>query len=218
MTGTFWLNNPAVLLDKDKLMQLWPGKGESLEAKLNSITRLVILLTIIGFVLTRSFKILISAVVTLVIIVIMYNTEKKKKVKKEINKKIVKEGFTNRQLYKQNQGSFTNPTKKNPLMNVLLPEIKYNPQRKAAAPSFNPAVEEQINESAGNVGPDPRLFLDLGDSISFEQSMQRFYTTANSRVANDQTAFAKFCYGDMPSCKDGDGLQCVKDNSRWINY
>ena len=218
MAGTFWLNNPSVLLDKDKLIQLWPSKGESLEAKLNAITRLVILLTVIGFVLTRSFKILISAVVTLVIIVIMYKTEKKNKVKKEINKKIVKEGFTNRQLYKQNQGSFTNPTKKNPLMNVLLPEIKYNPQRKAGAPSFNPTVEEKINESAGNVGPDPRLFLDLGDSISFEQSMQRFYTTANSRVANDQTAFAKFCYGDMPSCKDGDGLQCVKDNHRWINY
>ena len=61
-------------------------------------------------------------------------------------------------------------------------------------------------------------YVDLGDSINFEQSMQRFYTTANSRVANDQTAFAKFCYGDMPSCKEGDGLQCVKDNHRWINY
>ena len=107
---------------------------------------------------------------------------------------------------------------KNPLGNVLLPEIKYNPKRPAAAPSFNPEVEKEINTSAGNVGPDPRLFLDLGDTLSFEQPMQRFYTTANSRVANDQTAFAKFCYGDMPSCKEGNGLQCLKDNPRWINY
>ena len=114
--------------------------------------------------------------------------------------------------------SVTMPTKKNPLMNVLLPEIKYNPEREAAAPSFNPAVEEKINESAGNVGPDPKLFLDLGDAISFEQSMQRFYTTANSRVSNDQTAFAKFCYGNMPSCKSGDDVACLKENPRWINY
>ena len=114
--------------------------------------------------------------------------------------------------------TFTQPTKKNPLMNVLLPEIKYDPERKAAAPSFNPQVEKEINDSAGNVGPDPKLFLDLGDAISFEQSMQRFYTTANSRVANDQTAFAEFCYGNMPSCKSGDNSACMKNNPRWINY
>lgn len=218
MTSTFWLNNPSVLLDKDEITRLWPDKNLSLGSKLNAITRLVLLLTIVGFTLTRSLKIVISAAITLVVIVIIYKTEKRNDIKKEINKKIVKEGFTNKKLYKKHKQQFTNPTKKNPLMNVLLPEIKYNPERKAGAPSFNPAVEEKINESAGNVGPDPRLFLDLGDTINFEQSMQRFYTTANSRVANDQTAFAKFCYGDMPSCKAGDGLQCVKDNHRWINY
>ena len=139
-------------------------------------------------------------------------------IKKKIKEQIVKEGFTNPNLYKATKRSFTTPTVKNPLGNVLLPEIKYNPKRPAAAPSFNPEVEKEINKSAGNVGPDPRLFLDLGDTLSFEQSMQRFYTTANSRVANDQTAFAKFCYGDMPSCKEGNGLQCLKDNPRWINY
>ena len=46
---------------------------------------------------------------------------------------------------------------------------------------------------AGNVGPDPRLFLDLGDSISFEQSMRNFYSTPNTTVGgDDQTAFAKY--------------------------
>jgi len=48
--------------------------------------------------------------------------------------------------------------------------------------------------------------------------MRQFYPTANTKIPNDQTAFAEFCYGNMPSCKDGTGLQCVKDNSRWINY
>lgn len=218
MPHTFWLNNPSVLLDKDHLTEIWPEKSDSIESKLNAFTRLVVILTIVGFVLTGSVKVLVSAIITIVIIAILYKTRKHHDVKKELNRKIVKEGYTNRTLYKKTKQAFTNPTKKNPMMNVLLPEIKYNPKRKAAAPAFNPVVEEKINTSAGNVGPDPRLFLDLGDSINFEQGMQRFYTTANSRVANDQTAFAKFCYGDMPSCKDGDGLQCVKDNKRWINY
>ena len=103
-------------------------------------------------------------------------------------------------------------------MNVLLTDIKDDPKRKSAAPSFNKQVEKEINESAGNVGPDPKLFLDLGDAISFEQSMQRFYTTANSRVANDQTAFAEFCYGSMISCKEGNEFACARNMSRHTNY
>jgi hypothetical protein len=175
-------------------------------------------LTIIGFFTSGFFKILVSAGITLVIIVMMYKSKRKESVKKKIKDQIVKEGFTNPNLNKASKQSFTMPTMKNPLGNVLLTDIKDDPKRPAAAPSFNPEIEKKINTSAGNVGPDPRLFLDLGDTLSFEQSMQRFYTTANSRVANDQTAFAKFCYGDMPSCKEGNGLQCLKDNPRWINY
>ena len=218
MTKSFWLNNPKILFDKKHIGELWPTKDLDYTDKLNAVTRLVIILAIFGLITGNYMKILMATFVTLVIIVIMYNSKKSQSIKDKIKKKIVKEGFANPAVLNMKKPSVTMPTKKNPLMNVLLPEIKYNPEREAAAPSFNPAVEEKINESAGNVGPDPKLFLDLGDAISFEQSMQRFYTTANSRVANDQTAFAKFCYGNMPSCKSGDDVACLKENPRWINY
>ena len=78
--------------------------------------------------------------------------------------------------------------------------------------------EKKINRKAGNVGPDPRLFLDLGDSISFEQSMRNFYSTPNTKVCNDQTAFAKYLYGEMPSCKEGNEFQCMKDNYRYTLF
>jgi hypothetical protein len=217
MINTFWLNNPTILLNNKHIMEIWPSKDLDYVGKLNAVTRLVLLLTILGFFTSGFFKILMSAAITLVIIILMYKT-KGGVINKKIKTKIVKEGFTNPMGLKVINPSFTKPTPKNPFMNVLLPEIKYNPKRPAGAPAFNPVVEKEINTSAGNVGPDPRLFLDLGDTLSFEQSMQRFYTTANSRVENDQNAFAQFCYGDMPSCKEGDGLQCVKDNPRWINY
>jgi len=218
MTNTFWLNNPTILFNNDHITELWPSSNLDYVSELNAVTRLVILLTIIGFFTSGFFKILVSAGITLVIIAMMYKSKRKGDVKNKIKDQIVKEGFSNPNLYTAPKSSFTMPTSKNPMGNVLLTEIKYNPKRPAAAPSFNPEVEKKINKSVGNVGPDPRLFLDLGDTLSFEQSMQRFYTTANSRVANDQTAFAKFCYGDMPSCKEGNGLQCLKDNPRWINY
>lgn len=218
MTNTFWLNDPTILFNKEYITELWPTEKLSLAAKLNAITRTVIILGILGYLVTRSFKIPISAAVTLIILIIIYKTQKNSKKKDRYTKNLVKEGFANLPLYQNTQEQFTRPVPSNPLMNVLLPEISDNPTRNAAAPSFNPVVEKEINESAGNVGIDPRLFVDLGDKLSFENSMRQFYSTANTRVPNDQTAFAEFCYGNMPSCKEGDGLQCIKDNPRWINY
>jgi hypothetical protein len=213
MTNTFWLNKPLILIDKDHITEIWPTKDLDYSGKLNAITRLILILSVFGIIAGDVLKIIVVTLITLVIIVIMHNLKKNTVVKDKI-----KENFISMPKLEKKEEMFTKPTKNNPMMNVLLPEIKYNPERKAAAPSFNPEIEKDINESAGNVGPDPKLFLDLGDAMSFEQSMQRFYTTANSRVENDQNAFAKFCYGDMPSCKSGDNVSCLKENPRWINY
>lgn len=217
MSEVFWFNNPKILFDKNHIGELWPNKSLDYVSKLNAVTRLVIILALFGLVTGNYMKILMATAVTLVIIIIMHNSKKSESIKKQLKDKIIKEGFSNYQPNIEINPKVTQPTKNNPLMNVLLTDIKYNPERPAAQPSFEPEVETKINESAGNVGPDPKLFTDLGDAISFEQSMQRFYTTANSRVANDQTAFAEFCYGNMPSCKSGDSVSCLKENPRWIN-
>ena len=218
MSNTFWLNNPSVLVDKDHLTEIFPSSNLSYVEKLNAITRLIVIVSVLGYLITRSMPILISAAGTIVVIAIIYKTQQHKRVKTSINKQALKEGFANSANYEKHKTNFTEPTKKNPLMNVLLTDINDKPKRKPAAPSFNRNVEKKINEKAGNVGVDPKLFLDLGDSIGFEQSMRNFYSTPNTKVCNDQTAFAKFCYGDMPSCKEGDAFQCTKDNQRYTLY
>jgi hypothetical protein len=38
----------------------------------------------------------------------------------------------------------------------------------------------------------------------------------NTRVTNDQGAYADYLYGSMPSCKDGNAFACVQDNLRYI--
>ena len=203
MSETFWLNDPSILMNKKYMTNLWPKKGESFEQKLNAMTRLVILLTILGYLFTFSTKLLVSGIITIVIIVVLYKTQKEKQTSQKI-KTALREGFTNPDMYAMTKSHFTQPTSQNPLMNVQLPEIKYNPKRKAAAPSFNPAVETEINDSVKK-NLDPRLFQDLGDNINFDASMRNFYSTANTQVPNDQNAFAEFCYGDMKSCRGGDG-------------
>ena len=134
------------------------------------------------------------------------------------------EGFTNPKVYNALKGNFTNPTKTNPLMNVLLPEIQDDPKRKMAAPAYNKAVEKQINNRTedfivSNFDNDPeikkKLFSNLGDSLEFENFGQyNFYATANTRIPNDQKSFADFCYGDMISGKEGNDFALMKNNPR----
>lgn len=213
MTETFWLNEPTVLFNKKYIMNIYPSGGNTYSEKLNAITRAIILLTIIGYSITRSFKILVSAFVSLLVIILMYKNNRTVTKKNNIHNAL-KEGFSNEIMYKATKQNITAPSKTNPMMNVLLPEIQDNPERKRAAPSFSKPVEKDINkEVKKNI--DPKLFQDLGDNIEFERSMTQFYTTANTQIPNDQKGFAEFCYGGMKSCKDNDEDACHNKNYRY---
>lgn len=248
---TFWLEDPSVLMNKDYIQEIWPSKTMEPAAKLNAITRFVILATILGFLVTSAFSMFILGAITLGIIVMIYNFVYKgkagldtEKVKKNMK---TKEGFANNidkpEFYQLLRDDFTAPTPQNPLMNPLLPEIMDDPHRRNAAPSFNPAVESDINEStkifvSGSIDTNAsnriyngmnipsvttnhtpeetygKLFGTLGDNAVFDASMRNFHPMANTRIPNDQDAFAKFCYGEMKSCKEGDEFACGRINSR----
>ena len=208
----FWTNDPSILFDKNHIFKLWPSENMTRAEKVNAISRFVIMSTLLSIVLFKSMKILITGIVTLMVLIITYYTLENR-TNKSIKEKI-KEGFSSEELYNKFKHSYTNPTEVNPMMNVLLPEIQDNPKRLPAAPSYNNAVESQINEKTKdlikkNLGND-KLFSDLGDNFEFEQSMRQFHPTANTRVPNNQAEFARFCYGNMASCKDGDVEMCNK--------
>ena len=59
---------------------------------------------------------------------------------------------------------------------------------------------------------DPKLYRNLGDNLTFANSMRNFYSMPNTTIPNKQKEFALFCYGNMPSCKEGNALQCSKNN------
>ena len=104
-------------------------------------------------------------------------------------------------------------------MNVMLTDIHDNPEKKPAAPSYNPVVTENINNATKKMVSDnfndptieDRLFKDLGDNFSFDQSMRTWYATPNTQVPNDQKKFAEFCYGGMASCKEGNEIACSRN-------
>jgi hypothetical protein len=238
MTTPFWFNDPIILFNKESILEIWPTQRMNFEAKLNAISRLVIFMSLLGFIFTRNLNLIIIGIVTLAIIFTLYKLRKQS---------IVKEGFSVNPSIQPSTLSpahmTTNPvtlesvlrtefhptTKKNPFGNVLLTDIADDPNRKAAAPSFNPDVYDDITSSVKKqtqmLNPDiintnKQLYGDLYDSYTLDNSMMRFYSTANSRVANDQNAYAMYLYGQMPSSKSSgpDGaLMRQKDSWQWIN-
>ena len=49
MTIPFWTNEPTILFDKSYILELWVNSSMCYEQKLNAISRLIILLTILGY-------------------------------------------------------------------------------------------------------------------------------------------------------------------------
>ena len=59
-------------------------------------------------------------------------------------------------------------------------------------------VNSEVKKNAKSK-TDKRLFKNLGDNISFENSLRNFYAMPNTQIPNNQKDFALFCYGNMPS-------------------
>ena len=78
MTTPFWSNDPTILFNKDNVLQLWPTANLTFEAKLNAISRIVIVLSILGFLFTRKTHFLIIGLITLAIVVSLYKFRKNK--------------------------------------------------------------------------------------------------------------------------------------------
>ena len=205
MNTSFWLDNPNVLLNKNQITEIWPQDNFDLARKLNAITRLILILAILGFLFTKSSYIIVSAAVSIVVLIMIHKSKSHSKEGMEnLDIKINKEEFE--ELLNE---EFTMPTKKNPFMNVLINEYKDNPERKPAAPIYN---EEVLDDATKKSRSDEKLYKNLGDNLTFQNSLRNFYSTPNTNIPNNQKEFAEFCYGNMASCKEGDEFMCEKNS------
>ena len=227
----FWGDDPNVLLKQEYILEFYPSENMLYEQKLNAITRLVIIITILSYYYTKSIRFIFIGIVTLVFIYILYIYKQNENNKK--NKVVnVEETFDNSNVEKikkiiHKQAMFQQPCPENPLGNVLNTDIEFHPLRKPAPPAFNENINKQILEQAKQVvrnsNPDQpditdKLFKDLGDQFTFEQSLRPFHSNPATTIPNDQGAFSDFCYGTMISCKEDNSDACARNNARYTNY
>lgn len=247
MTIPFWTNDPTILFNKDYIFELWPTSCMCYEQKLNAISRLVILLTILGYILTMSKRILAVGAFTLLVIFILYNMRKQKITKdmlENFEDKTSVRGNEVTGMFDNKPKSYVNPvtldavlatefkegTKKNPFSNVLLTQINDEPERKAAPPAFNVECDEDITKNVkravqmmnpGIKNTNKQLFGDIWQQFQLDNSLRPFNSCPNTRVTNDALSFGNFLYGNMPSSKEDtpDGnMQRIKNNLRYTLY
>ena len=114
-------------------------------------------------------------------------------------------------------GPFTMPTARNPFMNVLIDEIKYNPTRPPAAPINNPVIEGTLDDVFR-----VQFTSDPTDVFGKTQSQRQFVAMPYTTVPNDQGSFADWLYR-IPgkTCKEGGREACLPgtDGSpvTWLN-
>lgn len=237
----FWLSEPTILFNKKHITDIWPNSTMTNMEKLNAISRFVILASLLGYLITLNIGLIFVCIITLGVIAILYHVQSNKS-KDDDNDKgkdkgkessssppKVKENFTNSILYNEVKDDYTNPKQNNPMMNVLVPEIVYNPTRNEGAPAFNPEVERKINNNTKDYVVETtfsdesskqkeyikrKLFSDLGDSYMFDHSMRNFYTNPSTTIPNDQEGFANFCFGDMISAKEGNEFALARNMPR----
>jgi signal peptidase I len=232
----FWSVDPNILFQQKYIFEFFPVENMTYEQKLNAVTRSVIILTIIGFVLSRTVRTLLIGLVTIGAIYILHYYHEKEKTKTE-SKKIVdniKEGFDSPAIafLKENNipisdEVFDKPTSHNPFDNVLMTDYDYNPNKKPAPPAFNKNVNDQILSSAKQLvqdaNPDQpdiadKLFNSIGDNLVFEQSLRQFNSNPSTTIPNDSNAFAQFCYGSAISSKEGNPFSLARNLSHYTLY
>ena len=230
----FWTENPNVLLNPSFITEFFPSPDMSYNQKLNAISRMIIVLTAFVFFVTGTFRSVLFGVFSLIAIYLVHSYHGKEKTTSDKKQ----DAFTGLggQTSKDSPalsvienpekilGSpvevFDQPTAENPFSNVLITDVTGNPSKKPAPPAYNDQTNRRILDAAkeavikANPGqPDisDRLFKDLGEQMTFEQSMRQFYSTPSTTNPDDQQAFAEFCYGSMISCAEGNKFACARN-------
>ena len=131
-----------------------------------------------------------------------------------VEKKVVKENFQVAEIVMPTK---TYPTARNPFMNVLIDEIKYNPMRPPAANIGDMEVKTTLDDFFR-----VEFTSDPTDVFGRSQSQRQFITMPSTTVPNDASSYQNWLY-KIPgkTCKEGGRDACLPGTDGgqlpWLN-
>lgn len=210
-----WIHDPTILFRKKYILELWPMDTFTYHNKINAIVRVIIIMSLIGVFITRKYSILVISFLSLFIIAYVSNQNSFQNMKDD-----EVEGFASTNTIIKPKYQYHESTVANPLSNVLLTDIVDNPERSSGEPvsyqTTTSNIDAQTQKHNKHISGKN---YDLWERFDADNSNRAFYTTANSRIVNDQDGFVDFLYGDMKSSKAGGkegGEMLLLNNERYI--
>ena len=192
----FWYNNIDILYDKDRLIEFFPSRDQSLEERLNALVRLSFYLSVFLSISSSNYKYIYIFIAVLILTYIVYNNDEKIKIKKN---KLEIEPLENNC---ENCEDCTMPTIDNPFMNVTMKDyMNYDEEgnliRKPACDISEVKVKEQVDDLFNN-----NLYRDTNDIFGKMNSQRQFFTMPWTTIPNNQDDFAKWLYLSPKTCKE----------------
>lgn len=196
---TFWLNDPTILFNKNTLTNIIPNSND-IEYNLNAITRLMIYITLIMYIIYKNIVVIYILIISITIILLTYNKYNKN------------EEYTNyiSKLDEENNNPFQNKILNNipdtqPLKKIIEPDSSYG-KTTSYEVEYNNEIKNKIYNNVKNIikknnsdnSDINKIFSNLVDLKDFDNHMRQFYIQPTD---NDLSEFLNYCYGTLPSNK-----------------
>lgn len=200
----FWALDYKVLFDKNNVSNFFPTNEMTTIEKLNAVMRLGIYLSITLYLTTANYHYFYIMILIGVFTYFIYTTQQD-----NIELYFNSDGDNTQNLVQKSimsKDTSVQPTVENPFMNINL--ITDNKTKKEAPPSWNDEESQKKIEDKF----DYNLYRDVGDLYGKSNSQRQYYTMPSTTIPNNQTSFAKWCYGVGPTCKEK-SIYCAPEMS-----
>jgi hypothetical protein len=203
----YWFLDVNVLFDVFKLTHISFASNIPYPEKINNLVRISIWVGVAASIVMRTYLLLWLPIIIMAITFVIY-LMRVDAVNEEIRKvgpnatikdlpQVVKTRFE--QFIDMNR--CVKPTIENPFMNAL----NFDPRNRKPACQVNSPQKMSEIEQLFNTG----LYRSASDIFGKNNSQREFYVMPVTTFPNDQEGFAKWLYGTPPTCKEGNGAQCV---------
>jgi len=221
-----WWENPMILLTDSWLAQ-WKRRSTPhapcFSERVNALTRTAIVTLVVAFlfslfthdvITTLSYSIILGLMITLPDIIDMikapYIQEQfvariKPDEPSTLSWKTPPVGEIGTDKTYDESNPITLPSPRNPFMNVLIDEIKYNPKRGEAKSVEDPVVKSTLDDFFR-----VNWFSDPTDVFGKSQGQRQFITMPSTTIPNDIKSYRDWLY-KIPgkTCKEGGREACI---------
>jgi len=227
----YWFHNLQILTRN--YQNIIPRKDMTYPEKVNSLVRTSIIIGIVLSIVYYNHLFLYIPVITMIMTYILYlfreqelNTQlnnQNNNLNNNLNNNPNKldrlprnsKSMINKELLDKFEGylddvNYTQPDKENPFMNAMPFDNRH--RTPAARTVGNPVKQAEIEVTFDN-----GTFRDVNDVFDKNNGKRQFFTMPYTTFPNDQGGFANWLYKTPPTCKEGNGAQCVANYHTPLN-